>query len=125
MIAIIYAGCGQAPPEPHKPTGDSAIALLAKIDVDLLGPEFRQAVENYGSKKGKYKGLAVISSRGNLVLVSVDLGDRTERALASMYLAGESGESHYWKIEDLNDSNRSMLVLFKDEGDSGVRSQEE
>ena len=113
-ILLTLAGCSHDSEPQPKCLSDSAVGSLAKIDVDLLGPAFRQAVEQYANKRGQFRGLAVISSHGNLVLVSIDLGDRTERALASLYF----GDGSYWKVEDLNESNRAMLTLLR--GDEKV-----
>jgi hypothetical protein len=122
-LAFGLCSCGDDLPPKQKGLSENARGLLAKVDVDLLGPEFRQAVEEYGNKKGVFHGLAIISSRPNLVLVSVDLGDHTQRAWASMYF----GESAYWKVEDLNESNRNMLVLLKADasGDDHTDPREE
>jgi hypothetical protein len=108
-VLLNIAACGHdSPPEPNKPR-ESAQAVMNRIEIEILGAEFRQAIADYANKKGQFRGLALISKRDNLVLVSIDFGDHTETVLASSYI----GDSSYWRVEDLGKSNRELLTLLR------------
>lgn len=84
---------------------------------EALGDDFRRAVEEHFPGNA-LKGIAIISSRDNLFLISADLGPESRRLLASIYVENDRS---YWKVEDLNDSNREMLVLFAER--DGVKTR--
>lgn len=113
-LLVTVAGCGQA--RPHAQRNQSLEDTIADAQWMILGPEFRQALDEYAGKKGQARGLAIISQHDNLVLVSIDFGDRTERALGSKYVG--DGNT-YWKVEELNKSNRDMLSLLRRSNDDG------
>ena len=80
---------------------------LQRTMVEALVPRLRQAIQEHLGRP--VKGIAIIASRDNLLLLSADLGGETKRLFASVYVENDDS---YWKVEDFNESNRNLLKLL-------------
>ena len=95
--------------------GESFDQALQRTVVEALGPELRKAIQEHFGRP--VTGIAVLGNGNNLFLFSVDLGSESRRVLASIYVQGEDS---YWKVEDLNDSNRNLLDLIRAEHEKKI-----